>query len=112
MLGGAMAASYVSRHAEAYDGLILLAAYSTSDLSESALRVLCIYGSEDGVLNRERYEGSKANLPDDFEEIVIDGGCHAYFGSYGPQDGDGIPTISNEEQIVRTAEIIREAVAK
>lgn len=24
----------------------------------------------------------------------IDGGCHSYFGSYGPQDGDYNPTIT------------------
>lgn len=111
-LGGAMAASYVSKHVEEYDGLILLAAYSTSDISESPLHVLSIYGSEDGVLNKDKYERSKSNLPDDFEESVIDGGCHAYFGSYGPQDGDGTPTISNEEQVVQTADIIRNAVTK
>ncbi len=111
-LGGAMAASYVSKHVEEYDGLILLAAYSTSDISESPLHVLSIYGSEDGVLNKDKYERSKSNLPDDFEERVIDGGCHAYFGSYGPQDGDGTPTISNEEQVVQTADIIRNAVTK
>ena len=55
-LGGAMAASYVSKHVEEYDGLILLAAYSTSDISESPLHVLSIYGSEDGVLNKDKFE--------------------------------------------------------
>lgn len=37
---------------------------------------------------------------------MIDGGCHSYFGSYGNQDGDGSPTISNKEQINQTASII------
>ena len=46
------------------------------------------------------------NLPEDFTEIVIPGGCHAYFGSYGPQEGDGTPQISNEEQIRFTANAI------
>lgn len=36
----------------------------------------------------------------------LGGNCHAQFGSYGPQDGDGIPTISGEEQIRQTAEAI------
>lgn len=39
-------------------------------------------------------------------KAVIDGGCYAQFGSYGPQDGDGIPTISGEGQIRQTAEAI------
>ena len=37
---------------------------------------------------------------------MIDGGCHAYFGKYGAQDGDGIPTVTNEEQIRITVENI------
>lgn len=111
-LGGAMAASYVSKHAEEYDGLILLGAYSTADLGETGLRAVSVYGSEDGVMNRDKYAKYKANFPEGFEEHVLDGGCHAYFGSYGPQDGDGVPSLSNEEQIARTAEIIGEAVAR
>ena len=35
-----------------------------------------------------------------------DGGCHAGFGMYGPQDGDGTPTITATEQITRTADAI------
>ena len=36
------------------DGLVLLAAYSTADLTDSGLWVYATYGSEDGVLNREK----------------------------------------------------------
>ena len=105
-LGGAMAAGYAAAHEKDFDGLILLAAYSTKDLSQTTLRVLSVYGSEDGVMNRESYEKNRANLPEDTTEVVLDGGCHAQFGSYGLQDGDGIPTISGEEQIRQTAEAI------
>lgn len=107
-LGGSMAASYLSRHVESFDGLILLGSYSTADLSDLDVKVLSVYGSEDLVLNRENYEENKENLPDDFKEVVIDGGCHAYFGMYGAQEGDGVPEISNEEQIARTVEAIDE----
>ncbi len=103
-LGGAMAASYLETHVEEYAGLILLAAYSTADLSDTELQVISIYGSNDKVLNREKYEQYRANLPADFSEKVIEGGCHAYFGSYGPQDGDGEPDITNAEQIRETVE--------
>ena len=105
-LGGAMAANYAAAHDEDFDGLILLAAYSTKVLTGTPLRVLSVYGSEDGVMNRESYEKNRANLPADTTEVVLDGGCHAQFGSYGPQDGDGIPTISGEEQIRQAAEAI------
>ena len=105
-LGGAMAAGYAAAHEKDFDGLILLAAYSTKDLTGTPLRVLSVYGSEDGVLNRESYEKNRSNLPTDTTEVVLDGGCHAQFGSHGPQDGDGIPTISGEEQVRQTVEAI------
>ena len=107
-LGGSMAASYLSDHSDEYEGLVLLGAYSTVDLSDTDLDVLSVYGSEDKVMNREKYEANKSNLPTDFSELVIDGGCHAYFGMYGAQDGDGTPTIGNHEQISITAEAIVE----
>lgn len=105
-LGGAMAANYVAAHSGDYAGLILLAAYSTKDLSQTSLKALSVYGSEDGVLNRESYEKNRVNLPAETTEIVLEGGCHAQFGSYGLQDGDGMPTISGEEQVRQTVEAI------
>ena len=105
-LGGSMAASYLEKNAEDYEGLILLGSYSTADLSDTDLKVLSIYGSEDKVMNREKYDENKTNLPGSFTEIVIEGGCHAYFGMYGAQDGDGEPTIGNKEQIALTANAI------
>lgn len=105
-----MAASYLADHADEYEGLILLGAYSTADLSETGLEVLSVYGSEDKVMNRVKYEQNKSNLPDDFTEIVLAGGCHAYFGMYGVQEGDGVPTIRNEEQILFTAEHISDVM--
>lgn len=105
-LGGAMAASYASKHSDTLDGLVLLAAYSTASLTDTNLAVLSVYGSEDGVLNREKYEKYRGNLPENTEESILQGGCHAYFGSYGAQDGDGLPTITNEEQIRITADEI------
>ena len=109
-LGGSMAASYLAEHIDDYEGLILLGSYSTADLSESGLDVLSVYGSEDQVMNRDKYEQNKSNLPSDFTEVVIEGGCHAYFGMYGAQEGDGKPAISNEQQIFLTAEQIFEAM--
>lgn len=107
-LGGSMAASYLADHSNEFEGLLLLGSYSTADLSDTGLDVLSIYGSEDNVLNREKYDEYLPNLPDNFAENVINGGCHAYFGMYGPQAGDGTPTISNEEQIAITVSAVKE----
>lgn len=104
--GGAMAANYAAARSDDYSGLILLAAYSTKDLTQTPLRVLSVYGSEDGVMNRESYKKNWTNLPADTTEVILEGGCHAQFGSYGTQDGDGTPTISGEEQIRQTADAI------
>jgi hypothetical protein len=109
-LGGSMACSYVADNKDSFAGVILLAAYSTEDLSQTNLSVLSIYGSEDLVLNKESYAENKQNLPNGFSELVIEGGNHAYFGTYGEQSGDGKAKITNREQIEITANKIVEFV--
>jgi dienelactone hydrolase len=109
-LGGSMAASYLEKHSSDFDGLILLGSYSTADLRATDLAVLSIYGSNDNILNREKYEANRYNLPDSSEEFIIAGGNHAYFGMYGEQDGDGEATVTNEEQITLTADRIAKTV--
>lgn len=64
------------------------------------------------MLNSEKYEKNRMNLPADFSEYVIEGGCHAYFGVYGHQEGDGTPTISNQHQIEITAQQIADWMAE
>ena len=111
-LGGAMASSFAEKNDDKIDGLILLGAYSTSNLSSADIEVLSIYGSEDKVLNMDKYNECKVNLPSDYNEVVIEGGCHSYFGMYGMQDGDGNPTITNQEQLNLTKEHISAFINK
>lgn len=111
-LGGSMAASYAASHSGDLKGLILLAAYSTADLKDTDLEVLLLRGDRDGVLNMKKYESNLQNLPEASFELVISGGNHAGFGSYGPQDGDGDMTISPEEQIQQTADAIEKLIIK
>ncbi|MBD5486746.1 MAG: hypothetical protein HDR18_14710 [Lachnospiraceae bacterium] len=87
-----------------------MAAYSTKDINSSGLQVLSVYGTQDGVLNMEKYANNLANLPADSKECIIEEGCHAQFGSYGEQDGDGTPGISGEEQRQITIEAIMELI--
>ena len=103
-LGGTMASYYYAENSDWLSGVILLGSYSTKDISGA--RVLSIYGSCDGVLNSEKYEECKSNLPSNKVEVVIEGGNHAYFGMYGEQQGDGEASISNLTQITLTAEYI------
>jgi hypothetical protein len=104
-LGGAMAALWAAEHPGRLDGLALLAAYPTKPLPED-LQVLVLYGSEDGVLNRNKLEKSSPLLPPNAVVRQLPGGNHAYFGSYGEQKGDGVATISPEAQWELTAEWI------
>ena len=97
-LGGAMAADFSASHDEKVDALVLLAAYSLEDLSNLEMDVYSFYGSEDGVLNMEKYKECLVHFPDDVVEEVIEGGNHAYYAHYGEQEGDGTATITREEQ--------------
>ncbi|MBQ4244685.1 MAG: alpha/beta hydrolase [Clostridia bacterium] len=109
-LGGVAAASFAAENGDV-DGLVLLASYPTKELPDN-LPVLLIYGSEDGVLNKESYEKSKTNLPAGFTEEIIEGGNHAGFGSYGAQKGDGNAAITPAEQADETAEIIENFITR
>lgn len=97
-LGGAMAAQFASAYGDELEGVFLLAAYAASDLSQTDLSVNLIYGSNDGVLNRDALQSNEANLPSDSVTEVIEGGNHAGFGDYGPQYGDGDCAIGVEKQ--------------
>ncbi|MCI5614543.1 MAG: alpha/beta hydrolase [Agathobacter sp.] len=105
-LGGAMAAAFAGEHTDEIEGLILLGAYSTADLSSSDMKVLTIYGENDQVLDREKYEENRSNLPKKTTEYIIEGGNHAYFGAYGSQDGDGEATITQEEQMQQVVDLV------
>lgn len=109
-LGGSMAASYVYEHADEYEGVVLLGSYSTADLSDTDLEVLSVYGSNDEVLNIDKYKQYYSNLPQTVIEKVIEGGCHSYFGEYGQQQGDGIATITAQEQQELTSQLILDMI--
>ena len=107
-LGGASASIYADENAEEIEGLIFLAAYpsDSSDLSDSALDVLSIAGSLDGIINTEQYEKTKTLLPEDTVYAEIEGGNHSNFGTYGFQEGDRKSVLSREEQQEETVQVI------
>lgn len=111
-LGGAMAASYAAKHTDKLDGLVLLAAYPTASLGADGFKVISVYGTEDSVLNSDKYNDGLKYMPSDFTELVIEGGNHAGFGSYGAQAGDGEAVITQKEQWRQTAEFITEQLLR
>lgn len=104
-MGGLAAASYFSKYYKYSNGLILLASYSNIDISNTNKKVLIMYGTNDGVLNKDMYNECLNNLPSNYKEIVIDGGCHSYFADYGVKAED-IPPITKEEQLTITVDAI------
>lgn len=104
-LGGAMASSFAEKNPTPLNGLILLAAYASKDLTSTELHTLSIYGDNDTVLDSTTYQENRAYLPN-LEEVILPGGNHAQFGAYGSQDGDSPATLSALDQQRRTVEAI------
>lgn len=97
-LGGVVASSYVNSTNNT-DGLILLASYPTDEISKP---ILSIYGTEDQVLNLEKYSEAKPLIKGNLTEITIDGANHGQFAYYGNQSGDGKANITSQNQQNRT----------
>lgn len=101
-MGGAMASKFAADHPDQVEGLILLGAYIYGDYPDE--KTLTIYGS----LNQ-----SVEDHIDYTENIVeIEGGNHAQFGNYGPQEGDPPATISAQEQQTQTVTAIEAFLAE
>ena len=99
-LGGAMAARFAYQNPQMVQGLVLWAAYPASgdDLSSYSMAAASIYGTQDGLATEEELAASRLLLPQDTAWVAIEGGNHAQFGWYGEQAGDGVATISRDEQ--------------
>jgi len=109
-LGGAMAANFAYANPEQVQGLVLWASYPAENnpLKNLPIRVISIYGSEDGLATTDVVEASRGLLPPDTRWVQIAGGNHAQFGWYGNQPGDGQPLISREDQqLVIVAETVK-----
>ena len=110
-MGGVAAADYASRHADEFDAIAFLAAYPAVDLSKFDGKVLSIVGSNDGVLNRDKYEQAHELLPDSARELVIEGGNHAYYGNYGEQANDGQADITRQNQQAQATDALVDLAA-
>jgi hypothetical protein len=101
-LGGTVAAIDANSHdhdaTAPVVGLLLYASYPATDMSTTlSAQVLSISGSNDGLATPAKIQAAKPLLPPSTTYDVIDGAVHAYFGDYGPQPGDGTPTITHDQ---------------
>ena len=104
-LGGVFASKYAAEHPETFAGVVLFASYPIQKLPDPMTELL-LMGSEDQVINWDRLESGRQYAPSRYDEYTIEGGNHAQFGSYGPQNGDGTAVIPAEEQIQETVSFI------
>jgi len=86
-LGGTTAARAADAN-EQVNGLVLLAAYPASRIERTDLKVVCVFGSEDGLVSPAEIEQAKADLPAGTVYLEVPGASHSWFGDYGVQPGD------------------------
>nr|WP_246256043.1 alpha/beta hydrolase [Isoptericola halotolerans] len=79
-------------------GLLLYASYPADDVSRSlTATVASVSGTRDRLATPADIEASRADLPPGTDFTVVEGASHAQFGDYGPQPGDGVATISDDD---------------
>ena len=98
-LGGAFAARYALNHPDTVDALVLMGAYpaESDDLSAMDLPTLVLAAENDGLATLQEVQAGLERLPEATETSIIPGAVHSFFGRYGPQAGDGIPSVVRAE---------------
>ena len=76
-----MASSYASNNSDKLKGILLLGSYPSSDLSDTGLKMISIYGENDLILNREDLIETMDNAPKDSHYYEMEGANH---GSFAP----------------------------
>jgi hypothetical protein len=105
-LGGVMAVSFAKKHADEIKALALFASYpqDKDNISETKLKVLSVWGSEDGCADISKIKAAQTIVPKDSVFKEITGGNHAQFGNYGFQKGDNeakIPSLDQQSLTVQ-----------
>lgn len=98
--GAEMAAHYVNEEPGRIAKLILLGTQYPEKISLAGnkIKVLKVYGTNDGLEPVSEVEKNKVNLPAGTRYVEIPGANHGQFGYYGTQPFDDPATISREEQ--------------
>jgi pimeloyl-ACP methyl ester carboxylesterase len=101
-LRGSMAAQFVSNHPGKVAGLVVWASYPAGSMVDNPVQVVSISGSQDGLATPAKIDVGHKLEPANTRFVVVAGGNHAQFGSYGLQPGDGTATISPAVQWEQT----------
>lgn len=110
--GGAVAARFVRESGAGVRGLVLVGTSHPRDfsLAESNLLVTKILGTRDGVAPIAKSEENRHLLPATSRWVLIEGGNHSQFGSYGFQPWDHFATVDRDRQQELTRKAIVDAL--
>jgi len=102
-MGGFAACAYTKENPDNIDGVVLWAAYPTevARLDDQIIKVMSIYGSNDGLATPEEIDDSREDLPPYTQWVEVEGGNHTQFGWYDT-DPDLIQPGDNPANITRT----------
>jgi hypothetical protein len=101
-LGGVAAGQFAGSHPGKVAGIAFWASYPANDsLLSSGIKVVSIYGTNDGLGTIDGINKARKLLPMDTVYLAIDGGNHGQFGAYGPQPGDKPASISPKPNGIR-----------
>ncbi len=87
--------------------LVLFASFCANDLTQASLDVVMVLGDKDGLIDEAQVMDSTALLPSGRYVVqTIPGANHAAFGTYGPQPGDGVATVTRQQMREELTEIL------
>ena len=98
-MGGMSSMELITEHDIDAQGIALWATAMPADFSAVDAPIMMIWGDQDGLMPAQRFEESKANLPDSVEYITLEGANHKNFAMYTHQFFDNDGSIGWMEQI-------------
>lgn len=112
-LGGTSASMFADRRPAGVVGLLFYGSFPNDDLSDRTdLSVASVSGSNDGLATPAKVDARRTLLPPGTIYTVIQGGVHADFGDYGPQPGDGTPSIDRADATAQIAAATTDLLGK
>lgn len=61
------------------------------------IKAVSLRAENDHVADQAKVADGLKRLPAGSKLVQIDGAVHSFFGRYGPQSGDGVPTVARTQ---------------
>lgn len=105
-LGGLPISRIAAQAPVKLEGIVFLASYMITDLSETNISAIRITAENDKIMNKDKMEENLHYLPNNSISVVLRGANHQGFGAYSSLSRDGEATISWKEQQEQSVELI------